>query len=112
MQREIYEVHIAYVTAQGYHAADPEVNGHKYPIVIDSKSNGNSPELALRKAQGFLGDAEKFLSNRTDDQIDYCYIVRVSDGFQIEKRVFGELAELPDPEPTPEPEPEPEGGEE
>ena len=110
MKREIYEVHIAYVNSDGYHASDPTVNNRTYPIVVDSKNNNNDPKLTLRKAYGFLGEAEKYLANRSDDQIDYCYIIRVSDGFQIEKRVFGELAVLPDPEPEPEEEEtEPEG---
>ena len=110
MKREIYEVHIAYVNENGFHASDPAVNGHTYPIIVDSKSNNNDLEVTLRKAMGYLGDAEKYLANQTDHQIDYAYIIRVSDGLQIEKRLFGKLADLPDPEPEPE-EPD-QGGEE
>lgn len=112
LKREIYEVHLAYVNGDGYHASDPEVNGHKYPITVDSASsaNNNDVDLALRKAKGFLGDAEKYLSNQTSHQIDYGYIIRVSDGVQIEKRLFGKLNDIyiPDPEPEPEEEEEPE----
>ena len=115
MKREIYEVHLAYVNADGYHASDPAVDGKTYPRIVDSKANDNDVEKTLKKAMGFLGAAESFLSTR-DDQVGYCYIIRVSDGYQIEKRVFGKLAdvEVPDPEPEPEPEPtpEPEGDEE
>ena len=103
MKREIYEVHLAYVNADGYHASDPSIGGTQYPRVVDSKNNDNSPEKALRKAYGYLGAAESVIANR-DDQVSYCYIIRVSDGYQIEKRVFGKLAELPGPEPEPEPE--------
>ena len=112
MKRAIYEVHMGYVNADGFHASDPNVNGHQYPVVVDSRSNNNDVNIALRKAYGYLGEAEKYLSVQTDHQVDYCYIVRVSDGLQIEKRLFGELADLPDPEPEPEPEPEEEEPEE
>ena len=105
MKREIYEVHISYVNSDGYHAVDPSTMG--YPKVVDSKANNNDLELARRKAYGYLGAAESLLANR-DDQVSYCWIIRVSDGKQIEKRLFGKLADLPDPEPEPQPEPEPE----
>ena len=97
MKREIYEVHMAYVNADGYHASDPSIGGKQYPLIVDSKNHDNSPEKALKSALGYLGAAESVLSTR-DDQIGYCYLIRASDGFQIEKRMFGKLAELPDPE--------------
>ena len=108
-KREIYEVHLAYVNADGYHASDPAVDGKTYPRIVDSRNNDNDLEKTLKKALGFLGAAESFLSTR-DDQVSYCYIIRVSDGYQIEKRVFGKIANIviPDPEPEPEPEPTPE----
>lgn len=112
-KREIYEVHIAYVNEAGYHASDPVLNGKQYPLIVDSKNNDNDIEKTLKKAYGYLGGAESILSTR-DDQIGYCYIIRVSDGMQIEKRKFGKLEnvvipdEEPEPEPTPEPEDEPE----
>ena len=110
LKREIYEVHIAYVNDAGYHAADPTLNGVQYPRIVDSKNNDNDDAKTLKKAYGLLGAAESFLSGR-DDQVGYCYIIRVSDGMQIEKRKFGKLEDIvipdPEPEPTPEPEPEP-----
>lgn len=114
MKREIFEVHLAYVNGDGFHASDPNVNNTNYPVVVDSKNHDNDIEKARRVAYGKLGAAESWLSTR-DNQISYAYIIRVSDGVQIEKRMFGKLADLPDPEPTPEetePEAEPvEGGE-
>lgn len=98
-KREIYEVHVAYVTSAGYHACDPTLSGTEYPKIIDSKNSNNDLNLTLRKAKGYLGEAEKILAGRVDDQIDYCYIIRCSDGRQIESRKFGTLADLPDPEP-------------
>lgn len=107
MKREIYEVHLAYVNSDGYHASDPSIGGKQYPIVVDSKNADNSPEKALKKAYGYLGAAESVIANR-DDQVSYCYIIRVSDGYQIEKRVFGKLEDVV----VPDPEPEGNGGEE
>lgn len=106
-RREIYEVHIAYVNADGYHASDPAVGGQTYPRIVDSRNNNNDLEKTLKKAMGFLGNAESYLSTK-DDQVSYCYIIRVSDGYQIEKRVFGKIANIVIPDPEPEPEPEPE----
>lgn len=103
MKREIYEVHLAYVNADGYHASDPNVNNTAYPVVVDSKNYGNDVEKARRVAYGKLGAAENWLSTR-ENQIAYAYIIRVSDGVQIEKRMFGQLDDLPDPEPEVEPE--------
>lgn len=111
LKREIYEVHIGYVNADGYHACDPALGGETYPKVIDSKNNNNDIELTYRKAMGYLGGAEKTLALRTDDQVDYCYIVRASDGLQIEKRRFGQLADIIVSDPEPEVEPEQNGGE-
>lgn len=88
------------MNADGYHASDPAVGGQTYPIIVDSRNNNNDLELTMRKAYGFLGEAEKYLLTQTDHQVDYCYIIRVTDGRQIEKRSFGYLADLPDPEPV------------
>lgn len=105
MKREIFEVHLAYVNADGFHASDPNVNNTNYPVIVDSRNYNNDIEKARTIAYGKLGAAESWLSTR-DNQISYAYIIRVSDGVQIEKRIFGSLADLPDPEPeTPEEEP-------
>ena len=104
MKREIYEVHLAYVNSDGYHASDPTVDNTNYPVIVDSKTHDNDIETTRRIAYGKLGKAESWLSTR-DNQIGYAYIIRVSDGKQIEIRRFGEIADLPDPEPEPEPEP-------
>ena len=100
MKREIYEVHLAYVNSDGYHASDPTVDNTYYPVVVDSKTHDNDIETTRRIAYGKLGKAESWLSTR-DNQIGYAYIIRVSDGKQIEIRRFGEIADLPDPEPEP-----------
>ena len=101
MKREIYEIHLAYVNDQGFHATDPKLGTTQYPIVVDSKTRNNDIEKTLRAAMGYLGEAESIIAKR-DDQVSYAYIIRVSDGQQIEKRLFGRIADLPDPEPEPE----------
>lgn len=98
MKREIYEIHLAYVNDQGYHISDPKLGNTQYPIIVDSKTRNNDIEKTLRAAMGYLGAAESTIANR-DDQVSYVYIIRVSDGQQIEKRLFGKIADLPDPEP-------------
>ena len=109
IKREIFEVHIGYVNEDGFHASDPKLGSTQYPIIVDSRNSEDDIKAALKKARGYLGAAENTLANR-NDQVGYCYIVRSSDGLQIEKRVFGEIADIivPDPEPEPEPQPEPE----
>lgn len=104
IKREIYEVHIGYVNDAGFHSVDPKLGNVQYPIVIDSRNSNNDIEKTLKKAHGYLGAAENTLSTR-DDQVSYCYIIRVSDGKQIEKRVFGKIADIVVPDSN-------EGGEE
>ena len=95
------------VDANGNLTIDPT----GYPKSADSHNYGDDAAKALKRAMGLLGAAESSMSTQDTRQVQYAYIIRVSDGYQIEKRVFGKIAELPDPEP-PEPEEEPEGGEE
>jgi len=95
MQREIFEIHMTIVDANGNVTIDPS----GYPKVEDSKLRDNDIEKARKRAYGLLGEIEKNMSTQDTRQIQYGYIIRVSDGTQIEKRRFGELAELPDPEP-------------
>ena len=108
MKREIYEVHMTIVDANGNIAVDPT----GYPKVEDSKLRDNDIEKTRQRAYGLLGEIEKNMSIVDTREIQYAYIIRVSDGTQIEKRQFGKLKDLPDPEPEPEPTPEPEEPEE
>lgn len=109
VNREIYEIHLAYVNSDGFHATDPNLGGTQYPIIVDSKTRNNDIEKTLRAAMGYLGAAESTIAKR-DDQVSYVYIIRVSDGQQIEKRMFGKISQLDIPDPEPEPETEPEQG--
>lgn len=106
MKREIFEIHMTVVDANGTLTIDPS----GYPKSVDSRSYDNDIEKTRKRAYGLLGEIEKAMSTQDTRQTQYGYIIRVSDGTQIEKRQFGKLADLPDPEPEPEPE-ETEGGE-
>ena len=100
MKREIFEVHMTIVDANGTLTIDPS----DYPKAVDSRSYNNDIDKTLMRAKGLLGAAESAMSTQDSRKIQYAYIVRVSDGVQIEKRMFGkpENLDLPDPEPEPE----------
>lgn len=94
MRREIYEVHAKIVDANGTY--NP-LSG--YPKVYDSRSYGNDLDKTLQRARGGLYEALEAMAKVDTRQVQEAYIIRVSDGLQIELEKFGELAELPDPEP-------------
>lgn len=107
MKREVYEIHMSIVDANGTLTIDPT----GYPKTVDSRSYDNDLERTLMRAKGLLGAAESEMSTKDTRKIQYAYIVRVSDGVQIEKRQFGKPENLDLPDPEPEPEPEENGGE-
>jgi len=96
MKREAYEVHMSVVDANGTLTIDPT----GYPKSVDSRSYDNDLEKTFNRALGLLGAAESAMSTQDTRQVQYGYIIRVSDGMQVERRRFGKLAELPDPEPN------------
>lgn len=106
MKREIYEIHKTVVDANGTITIDPS----GYPKKEDSMLRDNDLEKTLKRALGLLGEIEKEMSTQDTRQIQYGYIIRVSDGVQIAKRLFGQIADLPDSEEESE-EPEENGGE-
>ena len=112
MKREIYEVHVGYVNENGFHVCDKAVD-QTYPKIIDSQNHNNDVDATLQAAQGYMHTMAGTLAPRTERKVQYAYILRVSDGVQIEKVYFGKPSnlDLPDPEPTPEPEPEEESNE-
>lgn len=96
MKREAYEIHMSVVDANGTLTVDPT----GYPKTVDSRSYDNDLEKTLNRAKGLLGAAESDMATKDTRQVQYGYIIRVSDGLQIEKRLFGKMADLPDPEPV------------
>ena len=95
MKREIYEVHMTVVDANGTLTVDPS----GYPKTVDSRSYDNDLEKTFNRARGLLGAAESAMSTQDTRQVQFAHIIRVSDGMQVEKRTFGKIADLPDPEP-------------
>jgi hypothetical protein len=90
MKREFYEIHLTVVDANGNVAVDPT----GYPKVEDSKNRAHDLLKTLKRTMGLLGAAENSMSTQDTRQIQYAYIIRGSDGEQIEKRIFGELADI------------------
>ena len=92
MQREIYEVYVKIVDANGSYNT---LSG--YPKVYDSKTNNNDITKALNRAYGEFHSVLGTLYTRDDRQLQLAMIIRASDGVQIERTVIVEIAELPDP---------------
>lgn len=92
MRREIFEVHAKIVDANGTYNS---LSG--YPKVYDSKSYGNDVDKTLQRARGGWHEALEAMAKIDTRQVQEAYIIRVSDGLQIELEKLGELAELPDP---------------
>lgn len=92
MRREIYEVHAKVVDANGTYNS---LNG--YPKLYDSRSYDNNIEKTLQRARGGWHEALEAMAKIDTRQVQFAYIVRASDGLQIELEKIGELAELPDP---------------
>lgn len=96
MTREIYKVYAEIVDANG--TQNPLKD---YPKNFDSKTYNNDTEKARQRAYGEWHDALGAMYKRDDRQLQVAYIVRLSDGLQIEKGAIGAIADLPDPEPVP-----------
>ena len=92
MRREIFEVHAKIVDANGTYNS---LSG--YPKVYDSRNYGNDIDKTLQRARGGWHEALEAMSKIDTRQVQEAYIIRVSDGLQIEIEKIGKLAELPDP---------------
>ena len=103
MKRVIYEVYAKVVDANG---AYNTLSG--YPKVFKSDSYDNDCEKTLRRAEGEFSDTWGTMCKRDDRQLQ-TVILMAADGFVIDRKCAGAVADLPDPEPEPEPEPEQEG---
>jgi len=94
MRREIYEVCAKVVDANG---AYNNLSG--YPKTFDSKSYDNNIEKTRQRAYGEWHEALGAMSKIDTRQVQFAYIIRASDGMQMECSRIGQMAELPDPEP-------------
>ena len=100
MQREIYEVQANIIDANGTYS---KLSG--YPKSFDSKNYDNDCDKTRQRAYGQYYDALGDMCKRDDRQLQCAYLIRVSDGLQIEKSIIGAISPLPDPEPEPNEEP-------
>jgi hypothetical protein len=94
MKREFYEIHMTVVDANGNVTIDPS----GYPKIEDSKLRAHDLLLTLKRASGLLGAAESAMSTQDTRQIQYAYIIRGSDGKQIDVRRFGALEDIDIPD--------------
>ena len=89
MRREIYEVHAKIVDANGTYNSLAD-----YPKLFDSKNYGNDIDKTLQRARGSWHAALDAMALVDTRQVQEAYIIRVSDGLQIELERIGKLAEL------------------
>ena len=94
MQRQIFIVSAAIVDANGAYA---NLNG--YPKTFDSHLYGDDIDKAQRRAIGDMSETFGAMCKRDDRQLQTA-MVMTADGFQVEKRSIGKIADLPDPEPV------------
>lgn len=94
MQRQIFIVSATIVDANGTFSNLPN-----YPKTFDSKNYGNDIDKAQRRA---IGDASEAFGAmcKVDTRQLQTVMVTTADGFQVEKRSIGQIAELPDPAPV------------
>lgn len=105
MQRQIYEVYAKVVDANGNYNT---LTG--YPKVFDSHHYNDDVNKTLLRATGEFASTWSGFCTREDRQLQLV-ILMTADGLIIDRKVIGQIADLPDPiipEPTPEPEDEPE----
>jgi hypothetical protein len=88
------------VDANGAIHVDGTLDGETYPKIEDSKLRAHDLVDTLERAESAMDLAGSKFAGK-DREIQYAYIVRGSDGVQIEKRLMGKLKdiEIPDPEP-------------
>lgn len=98
MKRQIFEVYAKVVDGSG---AYNTLSG--YPKAFDSHTYNDNIDKALMRATGEFASTWGAMCLREDRQLQ-TVILMSADGFVIDKKVIGEIADLPDPEPDPEPE--------
>ena len=98
MQRQIFVVYASIVDANGSFA-----NLSGYPKTFDSHLYGDDIDKAQRRAIGDMSETFGAMCKRDDRQLQ-TVMVMTADGFLIEKKSIGRIADLPDPEETNEPE--------
>lgn len=92
MKRQIFEVYAKIVDGSG---AYNTLSG--YPKTFDSKNYNNDIDKTLMRATGEFATTWGQLCIREDRQLQMVMLM-TADGFVIDKKVIGAIADLPDPE--------------
>lgn len=96
MKRQIFIVNAYIVDANGTFN-----NLSGYPKTFDSRSYDNDIDKAQRRAVGDMSECYGSMCKRDDRQLQ-AVMVTTADGFQVEKRSIGQIADLPDESNEPE----------
>ncbi len=94
MKREIFEVQAIVVDANGTYS---QLSG--YPKAFDSRHYNNDITKTEMRARGDYYEVLGAMGKRDDRQLQRAMIVRVSDGAILDRAMYGNLIDLPDPEP-------------
>lgn len=92
MKRQIYEVYAKVVDANGTYNT---LTG--YPKSFDSKNYENDIDKTLLRATGEFADTWGAMCKIDTRQLQ-TVILMSADGFIIDKKTIGKIADLPDPE--------------
>ena len=92
MKRSIFEVYAKIVDANGSYNT---LSG--YPKVFDSRNYDNDVDKALMRATGEFATTWGTMCTRDDRQLQMVMLMS-ADGFVIDKKVIGAIADLPDEE--------------
>ena len=90
MKRQIFEVYAKVVDGSG---AYNTLSG--YPKVFDSKNYNNDIDKTLMRATGEFATTWGQLCLREDRQLQMVMLM-TADGFVIDKKVIGAIADVPD----------------
>lgn len=90
MKRQIYEVYAKVVDANGNYNT---LNG--YPQVFDSRSYNNDIDKTLRRATGAFASCWSSMCSADTRQLQ-TVILMSADGFILDKKVIGAIADIED----------------
>ena len=94
MKRNIYRVEACVVDANG---TFNDLSG--YPVTVDSRSYDNNPDITYQRAYGKYCETISAMSKVDTRQLQVAMLIHVNTGVQLDRHVFGEIADVPDPEP-------------
>ena len=93
MKRQIFEVYAKVVDANGNYNTLTN-----YPKVFDSRSYNNDIDKTLLRAQGEFYNTIGTMCSRDDRQLQ-TVILMSADGFIVDRKAIGAVADIPDSEP-------------